>query len=134
MATLEGPALCRPVAHLKSLRLPTATVFAGNHFSKRGSNFWGFTCNYRSIDSVSFGKSIRNSKGLSICYSFSSSSDDNGSMAGNFSERDGDYVDSSVMEAGNFCFPYCFILFESNPDMALELFVVSPLLNIWITS
>jgi hypothetical protein len=100
MATLERPVLCRPVAHLKSMRLPTSTAFAGSHFTKRGSNFWGFTCNYRSIDSVSFGKPIRNSKELSICYSFSSSSDDNGSMAGNFSKRDGDYVDSSVMEAG----------------------------------
>lgn len=102
MATLEGPVLCRPVAHLKSTRLPTAATFAGSHFTKRGSSFWGFTCNYRSIDSVPFGKSIRNSKGLSICCSFSSSSDDNGSTAGNFSGRDGDYVNSSVMEAGNF--------------------------------
>ncbi|XP_078169662.1 bifunctional nuclease 2-like [Carex rostrata] len=100
MATLEGPVLCRPVAHLRSMRVPTAIAFAGSHFTKRGgSSFWGLTCNYRGIDSVSSGKSIRNSKGLSICCSFSSSSDDNGSMAGNFGDRDGDYVDCSVMEA-----------------------------------
>jgi len=99
MATLEGPVLCSSVAHLKITRVPTATAFAGNHFTKRGgSNFWGFTCNYRGIDSVLFGKSIWNSKGLSICCS-SSSSDNNGNTAGNFSERDGDYVDCSVMEA-----------------------------------
>ncbi|KAF3341899.1 bifunctional nuclease 2-like isoform X1 [Carex littledalei] len=98
MATLEGPVLCRPIAHLKITRIPTAIAFAGSHFTKRGSSFWGFTCNYRGIDSVSFGKSIRNRKGLSICCSHSSS-DDNGSTAGNFGERDGDYVDCSVMEA-----------------------------------
>src|SRR5690348_13276010 len=104
MATLEGLVLCRPVAQLKSMRLATATTFAGSHFTKRGSSFWGFTCNYRSIDSALYGKSIRNSKGLSICCSFSSPSDGSGSMAGNFSDRDEDYIDSSVMEAGNFRF------------------------------
>ncbi|KAJ1704560.1 hypothetical protein LUZ63_004339 [Rhynchospora breviuscula] len=103
MATLEGPVLCRrPVAHLKNTRVPTVAALVGSHFTKKGSSFWGFTCKSRGIvgfDSLSFAKSIRNSKGLSICCSYSSSSDDNGSMAGNFSERDGDYVDSSVMEA-----------------------------------
>lgn len=114
MATLEGPVLCSSVAHLKITRVPTATAFAGNHFTKRGgSSFWGFTCNYRGIDSVSFGKSIWNSKRLSICCS-SSSSDNNGNTAGNFSERDGDYVDCSVMEAGKFSFfPITWFQFRS---------------------
>ncbi|KAJ3709286.1 hypothetical protein LUZ61_012991 [Rhynchospora tenuis] len=102
MATLEGPVLCRPVAHLKNTRVPTVTALVGSHFTKKASSFWGVTCKSRGIvgfETLSFAKSIRNSKGLSICCSYSSSSDDNGSMAGNFSERDGDYVDSSVMEA-----------------------------------
>ncbi|KAJ4749107.1 Bifunctional nuclease 1 [Rhynchospora pubera] len=104
MATLEGPApvLCRPVAHLKNTRVPTVTALLGTHFTNKATTFWGFTCKSRAIvgfDSISLAKSTTNSKGFSICCSYSSSSDDNGSMAGNFSDRDGDYVDSTVMEA-----------------------------------
>ncbi|KAJ4757050.1 Bifunctional nuclease 1 [Rhynchospora pubera] len=104
MATLEGPApvLRRPVAHLKNTRVPTVTALLGTHFTNKATTFWGFTCKSRAIvgfHSISLAKSTTNSKGFSICCSYSSSSDDNGSMAGNFSERDGDYVDSTVIEA-----------------------------------
>jgi len=42
-----------------------------------------------------------------VCCSFSSSSDGNGYMAGNFSESDEDYVNSTVLEAGNLFTQIC---------------------------
>ncbi|KAJ3683449.1 hypothetical protein LUZ60_013676 [Juncus effusus] len=98
MATLEGPVLYRPVTHQKqSTKLFTNTPLAKKPFTLRGSNLWGgFSCKSKGT----LGNSLKNTnnKSLSVCHSFSSSSD-NGNLAGNFSESDEDYIDSSVMEA-----------------------------------
>jgi hypothetical protein len=40
-----------------------------------------------------------------VCGAFSSSSDGNGYTAGKFNESNEDYVNSTILEAGNLCGP-----------------------------
>ncbi|XP_020109585.1 bifunctional nuclease 2-like isoform X2 [Ananas comosus] len=101
MVVIEGTTLYRPVVHPKHARVSTALI--NNSIVKTGlirSGFWGPNGVRRStkrVGYVPFQHYVR--KCCPVHCSFSSSSDGNGSMAGNFSENDGDYVNSSVMEA-----------------------------------
>ncbi|XP_072967007.1 bifunctional nuclease 2-like [Typha angustifolia] len=101
MAILEGPVLCRPVVHAKhagvSAALISSSLMKARHLR---SGFWGSKARCRSIIRVtdlSSQSSVR--KAWPAHCSFSSSSDGNGSKAGNFSENDEEYVNSSVIEA-----------------------------------
>lgn len=97
---MEGPILCRPVMQAK---LPAALI--SNSLIKSGqlgTAFLGVVSKYRNITRLISPTFQPSAKNLGpICSSFSSSSDGNGYMAGNFNENDEDYVDSSVLEAGN---------------------------------
>ncbi|CAL5002635.1 unnamed protein product [Urochloa decumbens] len=96
---MEGPVLCRPAMQAK---LPAA-VHISNSLVKSGqlgSAFFGSMSKYRNITRFISPVSQSATKNSSlVCCSFSSSSDGNGYMAGNFSESDEDYVDSTVLEA-----------------------------------
>ncbi|XP_062191837.1 bifunctional nuclease 2-like isoform X3 [Phragmites australis] len=97
---MEGSIRCRPAMQAK---LPAALI--SNSLTKSGqlgTALFGAMCKYRNttrfISPISR-PSVKNSS--HICCSFSSSSDGNGYMAGNFSESDEDYVNSTVLEAAD---------------------------------
>ncbi|CAO2210730.1 unnamed protein product [Urochloa humidicola] len=96
---MEGPVRCRPAMQAK---LPAA-VHISNSLVKSGqlgTAFFGAMSKYRNITRFISPISVSPAKNSShVCCSFSSSSDGNGYMAGNFSESDEDYVDSTVLEA-----------------------------------
>ncbi|CAA2959943.1 Bifunctional nuclease 2, partial [Olea europaea subsp. europaea] len=95
MGSLHGPVLC-PMVRAKQSGLYSVPV--KSPFSKaKYIRFWGI----RGINSDRINVSYRqySPKGKTIMCSFSSSSNGNGSMAGNSNENDADYVNSSVVEA-----------------------------------
>ncbi|KAG1347051.1 putative Bifunctional nuclease 2 [Cocos nucifera] len=102
MAIIEGPVICRPaVQHAKQARVCTPIINTSLiKTSHLRSGFWGSKARCRSITRVG-ALSIQpcERKCWPVRCSFSSSSDGNGSMAGNFSENDEEYVNSSVIEA-----------------------------------
>ena len=108
---MEGPILCRPIMQA---RLPAALV--NNSLIKSGqlgTAFLGAVSKYRNITRLVSPISQSSSKNFGpICRSFSSSSDGNGYMAGNFNENDEDYVNSTVLEAGNLFVPWWFEYFS----------------------
>lgn len=105
---MEGPILCRPVMQAK---LPAALI--SNSLTKSGqpgTAFSGAVYKYRNITTLLSPVSQPPAKNFGpICCSFSSSSDGNGYMAGNFNENDEDYVNSSVLEAGNLFIAWWFV-------------------------
>ena len=115
---MEGPVLCRPTMQAK---LPSAGLIS-NYLVKSGqlgTAFFGAMSKYRNITRFISPISelpVKNSSHV-FC-SFSSSSDGNGYMAGNFSESDEDYVNSTVLEAGNLFTQICLklLLSISFPD------------------
>ena len=110
---MEGPVLCRPAMQAK---LPSAGLIS-NYLVKSGqlgTAFFGAMSKYRNITrfiSPISQPPVKNSS--HVCCSFSSSSDGNGYMAGNFSESDEDYVNSTVLEAGNLFTRICLKLLLS---------------------
>ncbi|KAG1368114.1 Bifunctional nuclease 2 [Cocos nucifera] len=102
MGILEGPVICRPAVHHAKLARVSAPIINTLSTKTRHlrSGFWGSKTRCRGIITVS-ARPVQpcERKGWSIHCSFSSSSDGNGSMAGNFNENDEDYVNSSVIEA-----------------------------------
>ncbi|CAA3011153.1 bifunctional nuclease 2 [Olea europaea subsp. europaea] len=97
MGSLQGPVLC-PVVRAKQSGLYSVPVKSPISKAKYiRSGFWGI----RGINSDRINVSYRqySPKGKTIMCSFSSSSNGNGSMAGNSNENDADYVNSSVVEA-----------------------------------
>ncbi|KAK9285959.1 hypothetical protein L1049_025161 [Liquidambar formosana] len=91
MGSLPGPVICR-IAHVKQVGISKAVLLeSGLQVSKR---------RYRRNAKV--GPLIHHSH-VGTCKkvtcSLGSSSNDNGSMAENFNENDGEYVNSSVIEA-----------------------------------
>ncbi|XP_020105351.1 bifunctional nuclease 2-like [Ananas comosus] len=101
MAVLEGSVLCRPAAPIKYAGVPAAPI--SSPLVKAGnlrSGFWGMKTRCSSISKASvLSFQTCGTKGRPTRCSFSSSSDGNGSRAGNFSENDEEYVNSSVIEA-----------------------------------
>lgn len=96
MASIQGPVVC-PVVHSKQTGVYSAPVDSPLLKAKLiGSAFWG-SKGLSGVANVSYRKNLRNHR--PIRSSFSSSSDGSGSMAENFSEKNADYVNSSVVEA-----------------------------------
>lgn len=99
MASLQGPVVC-PVVHAKQTgvySVPVNSPMLKAKFIRSG--FWGLKGLNTGRTNVRYQQHLR--KCRTIRSSFSSSSNGNGSMAGNSSENDADYVNSSVVEAGN---------------------------------
>ncbi|KAG7037875.1 Bifunctional nuclease 2 [Cucurbita argyrosperma subsp. argyrosperma] len=100
MGSLQGPVVC-PTFRAKQAgfcSLPIKRSLMA--FSFRRGEFWGFT----GIDGLNAKFPAPSRKGCArkcttVRCSFSSSSDDNGSTAENFNEKDEEYVESSVVEA-----------------------------------
>lgn len=94
MASIQGPVVC-PVVHAKqtvdSPLLKPKLIRTG---------FWGFKGLNNGAANVTYPRNSKNFRPIRC--TFSSSSDGNGSMAENSSEKNADYVNSSVVEAGNF--------------------------------
>lgn len=98
MGSLHGPVLS-PMVRAKQIGMysvPVKSPLSNAKFIR--SEFWGI----RGINSgkINVGYQQDSPKGKTIMCSFSSSSNGNGSMAGNSNENDADYVNSSVVEAG----------------------------------
>ncbi|KAL0438511.1 UNVERIFIED_CONTAM: Bifunctional nuclease 2 [Sesamum latifolium] len=99
MASLQGPVIC-PVVRAKQIGLysvPVNSPLLKAKFIRSG--FWGLKGLNSGRTNVGYRQHLR--KCRTIRSSFSSSSNGNGSMAGNFSENDADYVNSSVLEAAH---------------------------------
>lgn len=97
MASLQGPVIC-PVVRAKQTgvySMPANSPLLKAKLVRSG--FWGIKKLSTGRASSGYRKSSKNCK-TARC-SFNSSSNGNGSMAGNFSESDADYVNSSVVEA-----------------------------------
>ncbi|XP_073122789.1 bifunctional nuclease 2-like [Henckelia pumila] len=97
MASLQGPVVC-PVVGSKQTGVYSAhasSPLLKDKLIKGG--LWGL----KGLQSVNTNTGFRPNlrQGISIRCSFSSSSNGNGSMAGNSNENDADYVNSSVIEA-----------------------------------
>lgn len=101
MGSLQGPVVCPTIrakqAGLYSLPLNRSLMA----FSFRRGELWGFT----GINGLNAKLPAASNKGCArkcktLRCSFSSSSDGNGSTAENFNEKDEEYVESSVVEAG----------------------------------
>lgn len=102
MGILDGPVICRPVANAKHAGVFVPLVNTALRKARiLGSGFWGSKGKCVGMIRVgvpSYAPFER--KHRAVRCSFSSSSDGNGSMAGNFNVSDADYVNSSVIEAG----------------------------------
>ncbi|XP_009396078.2 bifunctional nuclease 2 [Musa acuminata AAA Group] len=101
MAVLMGATICCPDIHANYSGIPTPLI--SNNITKAiclQSGIWGYKPRCKSIVQVG-GLYVQpcSKRQWRVHCSFSSSSDDNGSMAGNFSANDEEYVNSSVMEA-----------------------------------
>lgn len=93
MSSLQGPVICSLVCGKRRGTVNSSIVKA----KMLRSEFWGF--NGISSWPVNVVLLPRSRASKFIGCSFSSSSNDNGSMAENFNENDADYVNSSVVEA-----------------------------------
>ncbi|KAL3505323.1 hypothetical protein ACH5RR_035164 [Cinchona calisaya] len=96
MASLQGPVVC-PVIRAKRTGVYAVPFYTplvkANKLVRSG--FWGL----KGINGVDVANQTRHRTNKMIRCTFSSSSNGNGSMAGNFNENDSDYVNSSVVEA-----------------------------------
>ncbi|KAG8377829.1 hypothetical protein BUALT_Bualt08G0074300 [Buddleja alternifolia] len=98
MASLQGPVVC-PVIRAKQTGLHSVPINSPLLKSKLvRSGFWGLK-GPKSGKTTNMGYRHSSRKFRTIRSSFSSSSNGNGSMAGNSNENDADYVNSSVVEA-----------------------------------
>ncbi|XP_075495637.1 bifunctional nuclease 2-like [Primulina tabacum] len=97
MASLQGPVVC-PVVGSKQTGIYSA-LFSSHLLKDKAirGGLSGLKGIQSGKTSTGFRQNLR--KGVSIRCSFSSSSNGNGSMAGNSNENDADYIDSSVIEA-----------------------------------
>lgn len=100
MGTLQGPVICRPVIRAKQVGVPSLLVKTLAKDGDYQSRFWGSRRRCSNTIRVDVLSPHPNKRRCGIVHcTFSSSSDGNGSMAGNFNESDEDYVNSSVIEA-----------------------------------
>lgn len=99
MASLQGPVIY-PVVHAKQVGVNSVPVNVPLTKARiLRSELWGVRAlgDYK----MKMGDITRKRRCLTVRCTFSSSSNGNGSMAENFHENDEDYVNSSVVEAGN---------------------------------
>ncbi|KAL3514678.1 hypothetical protein ACH5RR_027395 [Cinchona calisaya] len=96
MGSLQGLVVC-PVVRAKQIGVYTVPLHAplakATKFVRSG--FWGL----KGINGVNVANQTHHGTCKVIKCTFSSSSNGNGSRAGNFNENDADYVNSSVLEA-----------------------------------
>lgn len=120
MGILKGSVVCHTDAVCANY-VGSSAPLINIHFAKARnlqSGFWGSSCRLRTITRT-YGRFLQpcKKKLRSIQSSFSSSSDGNGSIAGNYSENDEEYINSSVIEAGNLLnhhllFPYSVVVYR----------------------
>ena len=104
MGSLQGPVMC-PSVQAKLAGLFSLPMIGPTNVSCVRSEFWG-------IKELGGGKAkpgtlschVNMRKCKTVHCSFNSSSNGSGSGAENFNEKDEDYVNSSVVEAGVFCY------------------------------
>ncbi|KAI3909334.1 hypothetical protein MKW92_038388 [Papaver armeniacum] len=101
MASVQGPVICPAVRAKQSGGVYTLPLNGPVVRSKTLRNgFLGYKGNNRcGIKLQPVSHQVRLRKCMTVRCTFSSSSDGNGSTAENFNENDGEYVNSSVMEA-----------------------------------
>ena len=140
MSSVQGPVICPATVHAKQTRaykLPINGPLMKNRVLRSG--FWGFKGFNGSR--INVGNQPRFQKGKAVKCSFSSSSNGNGSTAENFNENDADYVNSSVVEAGEFLIVHEYAIFfrtESHmcsyTEITLNLYFISfsGLYQLWI--
>uniref|UniRef100_A0ACD6A2D5 Uncharacterized protein n=1 Tax=Avena sativa TaxID=4498 RepID=A0ACD6A2D5_AVESA len=94
---IEGPILCRSVMQpkLHAALINNSLIKSGQH----GTAFLGAMSKYRNITRLVSPISQSSAKNFGPIFSSFSSSSDDGYMAGNFNEKDEDYINSTVMEA-----------------------------------
>lgn len=98
MASIQGPVVC-PVVHAKQTGVYSVPVDSPLLKAKLvKSGFLGVKGLTNGIANVGYRQNLKNLRPIRC--SLSSSSDGNGSMAENSSEKNADYVNSSVVEAG----------------------------------
>jgi hypothetical protein len=104
LMVMEGRILCHPAMKVK---LPAAVVSSSlTKSGQLGTGFLGAMSKYRNITRLFCSISLPSVKNSShVCGAFSSSSDGNGYTAGKFNESNEDYVNSTILEAGNLCGP-----------------------------
>eukprot|EP00262_Sarcandra_glabra_P009563 TRINITY_DN2398_c1_g1_i2.p1 TRINITY_DN2398_c1_g1~~TRINITY_DN2398_c1_g1_i2.p1 ORF type:complete len:320 (+),score=54.43 TRINITY_DN2398_c1_g1_i2:250-1209(+) len=100
MGTIQGPLIC-PTVHAKQASIYTLPVngpFSSTRVVK--SKFWGSKMSCKGLTRIS-GLSPQHHVGMdrAVRCSSSSSSNESGSMADNFSDNEKEYVNSSVIEA-----------------------------------
>ncbi|XWS25804.1 hypothetical protein CRYUN_Cryun27aG0098900 [Craigia yunnanensis] len=98
MVSLQGPVICPAV---RSKQVGVYTLLVNGPFPRarlHRSDRWGCRGVTNKAGAISRQLKLRKCRTTVQC-SFSSSSDENGSMAENFNENDEDYVNSSVVEA-----------------------------------
>jgi len=100
MASLKGPVVC-PSVHPKVAGFCTLPMIGPMNVRCVRTEFWGLKEFKRSF--LSYHINTRKSKTVVHC-SLNSPSSDGGSMAESFNEKDEDYVNSSVIEAGMFSY------------------------------
>lgn len=101
MGSLQGPVIC-PAVQAKQTGVCTLPVNGPLVKPKvLKSGFLG--CRGNKGATINVNHKLRGQQYRKVQCCYSSSSNDNGSMADNFSENDEDYVNSSVVEAGTIC-------------------------------
>lgn len=103
MGILQGAIISRPdiIANIAGSSAPLVTKNITKAVSLQ-SRIWGYKARCKSLVQIG-GKYLQpcSEKHWRIHCSFSSSSDGNGRMTGNFNANDEEYVNSTVIEAGN---------------------------------
>lgn len=105
MGSLQGPVVC-PVVRAKQTGVYAVPLYTPLVKATKlvRSGFWGV----KTVNKGCVASQTRCRSSSAIRCTFSSSSNGNGSMAGNFNENDADYVNSSVVEAGMVCIDQSF--------------------------
>ncbi|XP_074263091.1 bifunctional nuclease 2-like [Silene latifolia] len=100
MATLQGPVIC-PTVQAKQVGVYAVPINGPlERTAMLRSRFWGYKDGFRHSTNAGVCARSRHMRRVgTIQCTFSSSSNGNGSTAENFSEKDEDYVNSSVIEA-----------------------------------
>lgn len=100
MGSLQGPVVC-PSVRSKLVGFSSLPMMGPIHARCIRSEFWGlkeFNGSKAKANIFSFQINARKCK--TVQCSFNSSSNGSGSMAENFNEKDEEYVNSSIVEAG----------------------------------
>ncbi|XLR11598.1 hypothetical protein HN51_048327 [Arachis hypogaea] len=98
---LKGPVVI-PTVRAKVAGLCSVSLIGPMKAKCIRTEFWGLRCSIDKATVLSFHINMRKCKNKTVHCSFNSPSNGSGSTARNFDEKDEDYVNSSVVEAGMF--------------------------------